>query len=124
VIPAGRNPVSEISLWRETIRPGQTTQFQISLNLTHQKAAGLERVYDAASLIECLRIYRTVVLDNHERILKAEIDRSPMVKQYNLQPLYIQEGYQLLTLGGGVGLPAKSTDLIPWPPMQARPESP
>lgn len=108
VMPAGKNPVSEISLWRESIRPGSSTQFQVSLNLNHLRAAGLERIKDAESLIDCVSIYRQVVLDNHEKILIAKIKESPLATQYKLQPLYQINGYQLLSLGGGIGLPTKS----------------
>jgi len=108
VMPAVKNPVSEISLWRESIRPGCTTQFQVSLNLNHLRATGLERIKDAESLIKCVSIYRQVVLDNHERILIAKIKESPLASQYKLQPLYQVQGYQLMSLGGGIGLPTKS----------------
>ena len=108
VMPAGKNPVSEISLWRESIKPGCSTQFQVSLNLNHLRAAGLDRIKDADSLIDCVSIFRQVVLDNHEKILIAKIKESSLASQYKLQPLYQVKGFQLMSLGGGIGLPTKS----------------
>lgn len=108
VIPAGKNPVSEISLWRESIRPGSTTSFQVILNRRHLQAAGLGQLNDAASLIACVNTWRRLVLDRHENLLRDQIKVSPQVKDYDLQPVHLIPDYQLLTLGGGTGFQTKS----------------
>lgn len=108
VFPAGRNPVSEISLWRECIRPGRVTRIEVSLNLTHTMAAGLDIVRDADSLISCLAKYREVMYKRHERLLIDEIQKSSNSQLYDLQKLYGRPGSQPLSMGGGVGFQTKS----------------
>ena len=108
IVPCRRNPVSEISLWRESIRPDSITSFQVTLDLNHFGATGLDIVYDSTSLLSCIREHRQVVLKRHEKLLTDEIKRSALQETYNLKPTTIQKEYTSFMLGGGTGFPSKS----------------
>lgn len=108
VVPQGKNAVSELSLWRESIRESAKTQFTITLDVPHLEASGLGHIKDAQSLINCLKTHRKNVLDSHEKRLTSMINADNRSGMYDYRVKSGIVGYQAITLGGGTGFQSKS----------------
>ncbi len=103
-LPVGRNGIEKaLPIWRECIRPEQSTTFQLTLDYGWFRHVRLD-IHSLQDFLSMLDVYRSIQVEYFESIALREVKKS----RSNYQAAQKPQDAKTVLLGGGIGFHTKS----------------